>query len=79
MAEKEADMIELTKEQHESLESGETRVRDAESNATYVLVPLEEYERMKEALYEVGPWTDEEMDILAEEAGELLDRVGADV
>lgn len=29
---------------------------------------------MTELLYDDSPWTDEEMDQLAEEAGELLDR-----
>jgi hypothetical protein len=29
---------------------------------------------MQELLYDDSPWTDEEMDLLAEEAGELLYR-----
>jgi hypothetical protein len=38
----------------------------------YVLVRKEVYEEMKESMYDASPWTDEEMDLLAEEAGEML-------
>jgi hypothetical protein len=50
------------------------RAVDPETNAEYVLVRADLYERLKELLYDDSPWTDEEMDLLAEEAGELLDR-----
>ncbi|MCI0461620.1 MAG: hypothetical protein L0Z62_32115 [Gemmataceae bacterium] len=66
-------MIELTQEQRRELQGPEPIVIDPETNQAYVLVRREVYERLKE-LYDDSPWTDEEMDALAEEAGELLDR-----
>jgi hypothetical protein len=71
---KEVLMIELTPEQRQALAGGEHRVRDPATNATYVLVSQELFQRVQELLYDASPWTDEEMDLLAEEAGELLDR-----
>jgi hypothetical protein len=77
----EAPMIELTHEQHEALAGGDTVVRA--DNETYVLVRQDVYDRMRRLLEEVdpslyeyddSPWTDEERDRLAEEAGEMLDR-----
>jgi hypothetical protein len=46
---KEVCMIELTPEQRQALQNGEQpmRVRDPETNATYVLVRSEVYERVK--------------------------------
>jgi hypothetical protein len=68
-------MIELTPEQRQALAAGEApRFIDPDSRKRYVLVSEELYERMKDSLYDDSPWTDEEMDLLAEEAGELLDR-----
>ena len=68
-------MIELTPEQRQAL-AGEQppRLIDPETRKRYVLLSEEVYERLKELLYDDSPWTDEEMDLLAEEAGELLDR-----
>jgi hypothetical protein len=75
MAGKEEAMIELTPEQRQALVAEQApRLIDPETCKRYVLVSEEVYERMKELLYEDSPWTDEEMDLLAEEAGELLDR-----
>jgi hypothetical protein len=68
-------MIELTPEQRQALAAEQApRLIDPETRKRYVLVSEEVYERMKELLYEDSPWTDEEMDLLVEEAGELLDR-----
>jgi hypothetical protein len=68
-------MIELTQEHHAAVASGETLVRDGATNETYVLVRRAAFERLKElAGYDDSPWTAEEMDLLAEEAGDLLDR-----
>lgn len=75
-------MIELTEEQREALSGGDRLVRDAAADETYVLVRRDVYDEMKRALEEIhptgeyddGPWTAEEMDRLAEEAGEMLDR-----
>lgn len=64
-------MIELTEEQRAELEGPEpARARDPQTNQTYVLVRAEVYERIKELLYDDSPWTDEEMDLLAWEAGQ---------
>ena len=52
-------MIELTKEQHETLVNGETRVHDPQTNVTYVLVGEETYQRWHE-LVETGPLTPHE-------------------
>jgi hypothetical protein len=67
-------MIELTEEQRRELEKVEpARARDPKTNATYVLVRAELYERLKELLYDDSPWTDEEMDLLAAEVDAMLD------
>jgi hypothetical protein len=66
-------MMELTDEQRRELAEPEPVAIDPQTQQVYVLVRKEIYERLKELLYDDGPWTDEEMDLLAEEAGELLD------
>jgi hypothetical protein len=66
----EVTMIELTPEQHAALENGETLVRDAATNETYVLVRQEVYDRLKQLVeYDDSPWTDEERELLAWEVG----------
>lgn len=68
-------MIELTSEQRRALASEQPpRLIDPETRKKYVLVREEVYDRMKELAYDDSPWTEEEMDQLAQEAGELLDR-----
>jgi hypothetical protein len=67
-------MIELTEEQRRELAEKEPVVIDPQSRQVYVLVRKEAYERIKELIYDDSPWTDEEMDLLADETGELLDR-----
>jgi hypothetical protein len=70
-------MIELTEQQRQELNGpGPARARDPRTNETYVLVPAQVYDRIKELLYDDSPWTDEEMDLLAAEAGEMLDHYG---
>jgi hypothetical protein len=59
-------MIELTREQHESL-NGETppRVHDPQTNETYVLVRADVYERMRAIIDDVtrrAGWDDPELD-----------------
>jgi hypothetical protein len=72
---KEEAMIELTPEQRQALAAQQPpRFIDPETRKTYVLLSEQVYERLKGLLYDDSPWTDEEMDLLAEEAGELLDR-----
>jgi len=67
-------MIELTDQQRAAVERGDTVVQDAAGNATYVLVRREVYDRLKALAYDDSPWTDDEMERLAWEAGEMLDR-----
>jgi hypothetical protein len=68
----EVPMIELTPQQHEALAGGDILVRDAVTNETYVLIRREVFERMKQrAGYDDSPWTDEEMELLAWEAGAM--------
>jgi hypothetical protein len=67
----EVPMIELTQQQHEALAAGDTHVRDAVTNESYVLLRQDAYERLKELAYDDSPWTDEEMELLAWEAGSM--------
>src|ERR1043166_2988029 len=71
--EKETDMIELTESQRRELSEAEPIAIDPQTKQTYVMIPKQTYDRMKQLLYDDSPWTDEEMDLLAQEAGELLD------
>jgi len=74
-------MIELTEQQVQALEHPEAlppRVRDPRTQQTFVLLPVEEYERLLRDQYDDSPWTDEEMELLAWEAGEMLDSFGKD-
>jgi hypothetical protein len=73
MEAKEEPMIELTEEQKKALAGGQP-VRLRENGQEYVLLPAEVYDRITHADYDDSPWTDDEMDLLAEEAGDLLDR-----
>jgi hypothetical protein len=66
-------MIELSDKQRRELAEPEPVAIDPQTQQLYVLVRKEIYERLKELVYDDSPWTDEEMDLLAEEAGELLD------
>jgi hypothetical protein len=68
-------MIELTPEQRRALAAEQPpHLIDPETGKRYVLLSEEVYERLKELLYDDNPWTDEEMDLLAEQAGDLVDR-----
>ena len=65
-------MIELTEKQLQALEKPETtppRVLNPRTRKTFVLLPVEEYERLKEDEYDDSPWTSEERHALAWEAG----------
>jgi hypothetical protein len=76
MARKEAAMIELTEAQRKMLSaspSGPIRVIDPATRAEFILIPATEYERLERADYDASPWTDDEMDLLAAEASEMLD------
>ena len=66
-------MIELTEQQVQAITTaGRTPpvVVDPKSKTPYVLLRQDTYERLKkDAEYDDSPWTDEEMELLAWEAG----------
>jgi hypothetical protein len=62
-------MIELTHEQRQELSAPEPVVIDPETQETYVLVRREVYDRIKNLLYDDSPWSEEERELLAWEAG----------
>jgi hypothetical protein len=65
-------MIELTEQQLQALEHPEStppRVVNPRTKETFVLLRVEEYERLKDE-YDDSPWTREELQALAWEAGE---------
>jgi hypothetical protein len=67
-------MIELTEQQLRALETPEVippRVVNPRTKETFVLLRVEEYERLKEE-YDDSPWTREELGALAWEAGKQL-------
>jgi hypothetical protein len=69
---KEAAMIELTEQQVQALENPEAsppRMVNPRTKETFVLLSVEEYERLKEEEYDDSPWTSEERHALAWEAG----------
>jgi hypothetical protein len=72
-------MIELTEQQRQAVQAhpGQPlRLVDSTTQQTFVLIREELYERLKP--YDDSPWTEEEMDLLAAEAGEMLDSFGKD-
>jgi PHD/YefM family antitoxin component YafN of YafNO toxin-antitoxin module len=72
MEEKEASMIELTEQQMQSLTTSNATlptVVNPRTKETFVLVPVDEYERLKAADYDDTPWTEAELQALAWEAG----------
>ena len=65
-------MIELTEQQMQALEHPEAtppRVVNPRTKETFVLLRVDEYERLKEDEYDDSPWTSEERHALAWEAG----------
>jgi hypothetical protein len=70
-------MIELTTEQLQGLEHAQEtppRVIDPRTQQTFVLLPLEDYQRLiDDEEYDDSPWTDEEKDLLRLEASRMLD------
>jgi hypothetical protein len=68
----EATMIELTEQQMQALEDSEAtsaRLVHPRTKETFVLLRLDEYERLKENEYDDSPWTREELQALAWETG----------
>jgi hypothetical protein len=70
---KEVAMIELTEQQIRALEHPEAtppRVVNPRTKETYVLLRVEEYDRLKEEEYDDSPWTREELEAMAWEVAE---------
>ena len=63
--------IELTSDQLQTADTSPVQVTDPETRREYVVITKEKYDRMQESLYDDSPWTDEEMELLAWEAGKL--------
>jgi alpha-D-ribose 1-methylphosphonate 5-phosphate C-P lyase len=66
-------MVELTEQQLQELAAPQTtppRVVNPRTKETFVLLRLEEYERLKEEQYDDSLWTREELEALAWEAGQ---------
>ena len=61
-------MIELTEQQMQALENPEAtppRIVHPRTKETFVLLRVDEYERLKEEEYDDSPWTREELQALA--------------
>lgn len=61
-------MIERIEQQIQAPETPEAtppRVVNPRTHETFVLLPIEDYERLKEAEYDDSPWTREELQALA--------------
>jgi hypothetical protein len=68
-------MIEFTEQQVKALETPEIvppRIVNPRTNETFVLLRLDEFERLKGDQYDDSPWTREELEALAWEAGKSL-------
>ena len=67
-------MIELTEQQVQAITTAGNKppvVVDPKTKTTYVLLRQDVYERLRDQDYDDSPWTDEEMELLAWEAGKL--------
>jgi PHD/YefM family antitoxin component YafN of YafNO toxin-antitoxin module len=65
-------MIEMTKQQMQALEIKDVtppRIMNPRTKETFVLLRVDEYERLKEDDYDDSSWTSEERHALAWEAG----------
>ena len=74
-------MIELTEQQVQALENSEAtlpRLVNPRTKETFVLLRVDEYERLKEDEYDDSPWTREELQSLAWEAGKHAGREDVD-
>jgi alpha-D-ribose 1-methylphosphonate 5-phosphate C-P lyase len=66
-------MIELTEQQVTALDSPQgtpPRVVNPRTKETFVLLRVDEYERLKEQEYDDSPWTRGELEALTWQAGE---------
>lgn len=69
-------MIELTEQQIQALAAGGDTppiVVDPNTKTSYVILRKDVYDRLTTEEYDDGPWTDEEMDLLAAEVDAMLD------
>lgn len=76
-------MIELTEQQWQALEQADSsppRLVNPRTQEAYVLLPVGVYERLKveEEEYDDSPWTREELEALAWEAGKHAGREDLD-
>ncbi len=64
-------MIELTEQQMQALENTDTptQVVNPRTKEMFVLIRADEYKRLMEEEYDDSPWTREELETLAWEAG----------
>jgi hypothetical protein len=70
-------MIELTEQQAQAVAvSTPPTVVDPKTKTAYVLVRRDVYERLTREDYDDSPWTEDEMDALAVESGQMLDSFG---
>ena len=61
-------MIEMTEQQMQALETPEAaplRIVNPRTKETFVLLRVDEYERLKDEEYDDSPWTREELEALA--------------
>ena len=63
--------MQFSKEQLEAIGKGKP-VRLSEGGTDLVVVRADVFERLRELVYDDGPWTDEEMDLLAAEDADAL-------
>jgi alpha-D-ribose 1-methylphosphonate 5-phosphate C-P lyase len=71
----EADLIELTEQQIRALQDAGTvplRMMDPRTHETFVLLRVDEYERLAADEYDDSPWTREELEAIAWEAGKEI-------
>jgi hypothetical protein len=68
-------MIELTEQQVQALENSDVappRIVNPRTKETFVLLAVDEYERLKEGDYDDSPWTKDELQAIAWEAGKHM-------
>jgi hypothetical protein len=66
-------MIELTEQQVRALQNPEAvppRLVNPLTKEAFVLLPIDEYQRLKEQEYDDSPWTRKELELLAWDVGE---------
>ena len=71
----ETPMIELTEQQVQAMENLEAippHVVNPRTKETFVLLRIDEYQRLKQDEYDDSPWTREELQAVAWEAGKQM-------